>query len=180
MSLVGLSGIFLVAGEVDIENSLPYRELGIEEIAQTQGMANPDFSGMTNDGAAYSMRASSARLREDAPDVTDIIGLTARIDTPSDVSISVTAPEARIDNRQGRVVLGPSTLETTDGYSIKAKELNVSLKDTEIVSSRAVTAQGPAGTIRANALSLTRMGETQILQFTGGVQMVYHPPEGDF
>ena len=67
IALAILSTLFLVARTVDPAQDLPYADVDVAELAREQRIGQPNYSGVTADGAAISLSARSALPDADNP-----------------------------------------------------------------------------------------------------------------
>ena len=68
LALAILSTMFLFARRIDFEGALPYAEVDIDALANDPRLTRPEFSGMTDDGAAITVAAATARPGKTATD----------------------------------------------------------------------------------------------------------------
>ncbi|MFN4204646.1 MAG: hypothetical protein ACK4GM_16505, partial [Tabrizicola sp.] len=76
------------------------------------------------------------------------------------------------------VLSGSVTVTTSSGYRLETEEIVARLDRTGLESRAPVTATGPAGEIRADAMVLRQDILTPgayVLVFNGGVRLVYRP-----
>lgn len=179
-ALVILSTLFLVSRDIRPEDAIPYAEVDIEDRLRSPRLTAPDFAGMTEDGAALSLKAAEARLAgqggANTGDVLDMVGL---LETPDGIRTELTAHEARLDQATRRMVLGGGvTISSSSGYRITTPGLSVALDRTALDSLGPVTANAPLFSLTAGSLSLRLADPARqdyVLVFKDGVRMVYLP-----
>lgn len=178
LALVILSTLFLFSRRIDTDAALPYAEVDVEDLAQNQRLTAPEYSGVTTDGAAVSVRADAARPASDGQPAT-AEGVNAIFDTPGGLRIALDAGQGRLDDAAGRLILaGGVEIVTSSGYRVTAARLDSALDRTELHSDGAVRAEAPFGVIDAGGL-LIRAGDARpagyLMVFSGGVKLVYQP-----
>jgi lipopolysaccharide export system protein LptC len=182
VALALLSTLFLFSRRIDTEAALPYAEVDVEDLARNQRLAAPEYAGVTEDGAAVTVRAAVARpASEGGAAVADTI--TARYETPDGMVITLSADEGSLDDVAGRLVLaGAVKIATSTGYHVTAMRLDSALDQTELHSEGSVRVLAPYGTIDAGQLDI-RHEDAEIpgyvMVFTGGVKLVYEPAKKD-
>jgi len=179
MALVLLSTMFLISRSIDQSGALTYANVDLEELAESQRITGPRFSGVTDDGAAVSFSAEIAQPDHDNPAIYTATGLQAQIATLDGGVIDINAGKAIIDGDANRLELRDGvTLQTSTNYEIHAEGLRTAMDITWMQSIGPVTASGPVGSVSAGQIGLIRQGDgpgTYLLVFKGGVKMVYLP-----
>lgn len=182
IALSMLSTLFLLSRRVDTDAALPYARVNVEELARNQRLTAPEYSGVTADGAAVSVRARVARPGHDGGPAT-AEGVSAVFDTPGGLRITLDADQGVLDDARGRLVLdGDVGIVTSSGYHVTAARLDAALDRTEIHSEGAVRTKAPFGTIAAGKLQI-RQGKAAssgyVMVFSDGVKLVYQPAKKD-
>jgi lipopolysaccharide export system protein LptC len=177
-ALAILSTLFLVARRIDPEDALPYAEVDVEDLAREPRMTAPTYAGTTEDGAALTLSADEARPAADGSPAR-AAGLRLELATPDGGTTELVAAAARMDDTIRQVLLsGGVTVTTSTGYRLETAEIVAKLDRTGLESRAPVVATGPAGEIRADAMSLSQDNQTPgsyVLVFKGGVRLVYQP-----
>jgi lipopolysaccharide export system protein LptC len=179
-ALAILSTLFMVSHTVRPEDAIPYAQVDIADRVKEPRLTSPDFAGMTEDGAALSLKAASARVgpsgSTDPGLISNLVGL---LETPDGAHTDLTAKQARLD-MAGRMVFldGGVTVNTSVGYRIETQQIAVSLNKTGLDAGGPIKATGPVGMIDAGSLHLGLVGDgsgNYVLVFKKGVRMVYLP-----
>lgn len=179
VALAILSTLFLFSRSIDPTQAIPYSQVDVEELAREQRIGEPNFAGVTQDGAAVSIAARAAR--PDPQDSKKVTGtdLSATIDMPVGTRVQIAAPQGVIDAaNQVAALSGGITLTTSTGYSVATEGLTTALDRTSVISDGAVTAEGPLGTLDAGQVVLTQHNgddPAYVLVFKDGVKLVYDP-----
>lgn len=180
-ALALLSTLFLVARTVDPTKSIPYADVDVNELAREQRISAPNYSGVTTDGSAISITATTARPDPDNRDQVQATDLRAELETSTGGFYELSSLTGHIDTGAGHAVLDGGVIITTpSGYRITSERLDTELERTEITSPGPVQAEGPAGTLEAGQMILTRAGEDDeesgyLLVFKNGVKLIYTP-----
>lgn len=175
-ALVLLSFMFMIARTIDPTEALRVGDLPAET-ARRQ-ITGPSFSTVTEDGAAISFVARSARPLGQEPDAIAATDLDALLETPDGAQVKISAPEAELLGADQRLELaGGVRLETSTGYEIESPALEARLDATRLASKGPVKARGPLGELTAGAAEVTRQDghDTYVLVFKDGVKLVYQP-----
>lgn len=177
LALALLSTLFLVARTVDPAQTLPFADVDVEELAREQRVGKPNYSGVTDDGAAISISADHAK--PDAQRDGAMTGADARavLELENGETVHVSAGAIDLDNPAGLARLfNDVQLQTSDGYRLDTDELQISLDRTRLGSETLTRVDGPAGQITADTFALTRENPKNgnyLLVFKGNVKLIY-------
>lgn len=177
-ALALLSILFLLADRIDPSAAIPYAQVDVEELAREPRVTAPEFAGLTEDGAALSVTAETARPDPDGGDGASAALLSAHLETASGLVADLTATSGRIDPVQGRVTFADGVrIDTSTGYRLTTDRLEALTDRSDLTAPGAVQAEAPFGTIEAGAMTLTSDdgGVTHQLVFKGGVKLLYRP-----
>lgn len=183
MALALLSTLFLVSRRIMPEDALPYAEVDIEQLAREQRLGAPEYSGLTDDGAAINITARILRPdlgRSAVPGGTgaDAEGLTARLQAANGTVTDLVSDAGSFDPEAQRMALsGNVHLRTSDGLAVATEELQGTLDRTELVAPGAVDAQMPMGALTAGGMRITGARSGYLAVFNDGVKLVYHPQQ---
>lgn len=181
-ALAMLSTLFLVARTVDPTRSIPFADIDVNELAREQRISAPNYSGVTRDGSAISIAATTARPDPDNDHRVSATDLRAHLETQGGGIYELSSLSGLIDTQEGQAVLGGGVIITTPtGYRITSEEITTALERTEIESAGPVKAEGPAGTLEAGSMRLAPADDDSpeagyLLVFNNGVKLVYTPP----
>ncbi|PIE15841.1 MAG: LPS export ABC transporter periplasmic protein LptC [Rhodobacterales bacterium] len=174
-----LSTLFLFSRSIDPADSIPYAKVDVEELAKEQGIGTPNYAGVTDDGSAISITATSAH--PDAQDSRSMIAenLTTIIEDGKGGQLSITATHGQINSARQRLTLKDGVqIATSNGYSIRTSGLTARLDQTLVQTEGEITAEGPLGRLRAGKMELRAQKDTEtghLLVFKDGVKVVYDP-----
>jgi lipopolysaccharide export system protein LptC len=182
IALVILSTLFLFSRRIDTDDALPYAEVNVEDLARNQRLAAPEYTGVTADGVAVSIRAGVARPATGSG-VATAEGVSATYDMPGGLRITIEADEGTLDDPNGRLILaGDVGIATSTGYHVTASRLDSALDRTELHSDGAFRAAAPFGAIDAGQLQIRSEDAGRagyVMVFSGGVKLVYEPATKD-
>jgi lipopolysaccharide export system protein LptC len=177
-ALAVLSTLFLVSKNIRPEDAIPYAEIDIADLIKEPRLTEPNFAGMTSDGASLTLSAKEARLSA-AGTPGAVVGLKGLLATPDGATTELAAQAAKLDASGRRVILSDGvTLGNSMGYRIEMDQMSVALDQTRLDSYGKVRAIGPVGSIEAASMHLGLAGsdpESYVLVFKGGVRMIYLP-----
>ena len=176
-ALALLSTLFLFARSIDPEQSIPFADVDVKELAREPRITAPEFSGMTADGAAITISAATAKTDPVKLEDATINRLAAVVQTPEGAELTAEADEGAIENARIARLTGNVEIRTSTGYTITTDELTADLDKTLISSGGQVEATGPIGRVTAGKMSvlLQNNSGTSVLVFKNGVQVLYIP-----
>ncbi len=174
-----LSTLFLFSKQIDPTRAIPFSKVDVKELAREERIGSPNYSGVTQDGAAISIAASNAKPDPENPQRMIASNLVAKIEMPDGGLVDISARDGEIDSA-GQIARleGGVDIQTSSGYRIRTAALTALLDKTDIKSDDQVTAKGPIGTLEAGLMEINQApdGETNyVLVFKNGVKLVYDP-----
>ncbi len=169
-----LSTLFLFyQGTVDPNDTIIYADVDVSDLAQDENIKSPRYAGVTEDGTAINV--SSATI---APSQSQALAhrVETRFETQSGLVVDIRARTGSLDTAQRTVTLsGGAVLQSSSGYVISTDTIASSLQRTEISLPSHVTAVGPFGRIEAGSGELMDQNGSYVLDFQGGVRLLYTP-----
>ncbi len=175
-----LSTLFLFARAVNIDGTLPFAKVDVQEIAREQRLSAPRFAGITRDGASIEISAASAKPDIKEPGRVTSKDLMAVVTYPQGATLSIDAPKGEIDPGTGKAVLsGGVDVKTSTGYRIQTEGLSASLEVTSMASHGKVEAKGPLGSLTAGQMDVALNNGQYLLVFKEGVRLIYKPAKGN-
>lgn len=180
-ALAILSTLFLVSRTIDPSDAIPFAEVDVEDYAREPRMTAPNWAGVTEDGSALTIAAAEARPGPPAARAPSATALRARLDLPGGGQTELVADAGRLDQAAGELtVQGAVVVTTSTGWQVNTDAMTARLDRTSLVSPGPVTAQGPAGTLRADRMEMTADPAhpgAYLMVFNGGVRLLYQPPD---
>lgn len=176
-ALALLSTLFLLARSIDPEQSIPFADVDVKELAREPRITAPEFSGMTADGSAITITAATAKTDPVALEDAEIDRLSAIVQTPEGAKIFVESDEGEIENARIARLTGNVEITTSSGFTLNTDRMIADLDKTLIVSDGPVEGTGPIGRMNAGKMSvlLQNNSGTSLLVFKNGVQVLYIP-----
>ncbi|MCC0063416.1 MAG: hypothetical protein H6895_04910 [Defluviimonas sp.] len=183
LALAILSTLFLLSRQPHTADNLAATDAQIGDLVRDPRMTMPEYSGLTDDGAALRLDASSARPgpTPDAPATAE--EMTVRIDTPNGLGIDVTAKGGLVDRATGRLHLTDGVVVLlSSGYRLVSDALDAALDRTELLSEGPVSVDAPFGKIDAGRMKISHTDAGvpgYLLNLSNKVRLIYQPPEKD-
>lgn len=178
-ALAILSTLFFVAETLDPDAAIPYADVDVERLLREQGISKPAFGAVTDDGVEISMSATSIRPGANQRDRLTGTDLSTQLKWPDNAQIDILSPEGIVDLSGGKAILqGGAVLESSTGYTVNADRIVANMNEAHVVSEGTVVAEGPAGSITAGRMELTRQPNADgkyLLVFKDGVRLLYQP-----
>ncbi|NNE89106.1 MAG: hypothetical protein HKN27_13610 [Silicimonas sp.] len=178
-ALAILSTLFFVAETLDPDAAIPYAEVDVERLLREQGVTKPAFGAVTEDGIAISMSADAIRPGAKQRDRLTGTALSANLTWPDAGQIDIVSPEGIVDVSGGEATLqGGATLKSSTGYTVKSARIVARMDEASVITDGIISATGPAGSITAGRMELTRQTNADggyLLVFKDGVRLLYQP-----
>lgn len=176
-ALAVLSTLFLLSRHPDGDHSVPYADVDAEARARMPQITAPSWSGVTADGAQVTLAARKAVPGGD-DHIGQASGLHLSLRATDGMLANITAPDGR--QSEDRITLdGGVAVVTSTGWRLNAPTITATTDRSDVEATGGIEAQGPLGMIQAEAASLRLAGEGEathhVLDFTGGVRLVYRP-----
>ena len=181
LALAILSTLFLLARTIDPAQNIPFADVDIDELAREQRIGNPNYSGVTNDGAAVSLSAKLARPDPDASGRLIGTDVDAGIVLRDGITIDIVAQTVILDNTKRLAGLrGGVVLNSSLGFQLYTENLDVALGTTRVASDTEIRVTTDFGTLTAGKFVLTGDGSKEkpyLLVFKDRVRLLYVPSD---
>lgn len=153
-ALMTVAYVASVMGRSGIDTGLPAIDIG--RIAPTDlKMTNPTYSGFAEDGSAYTFAAKSAQQDLLNPGVVTLDGITGELVQPDKTKTKVTAKAGVYETKAGLLDLtGGIKVVSQSGLTVDLPNAKLKTKEGLLTSPDPVAVAFPAGTIKANGLTL--------------------------
>lgn len=176
-ALALLSTLFLVSGRVIPEDSLPYAQVDLDQMARDQGITGPRYAGVTENGGAISLTAAAAKPDLTQPGHGTAQAITLRLDSADGrATTRLEAAQGTIDESRGEAVLeGAVRIATPDGGQITTERLEARLDQSRLAAPGPIRADMPFGQLQAGSMVLTPEDPAQQVVFNDGVKLIYRP-----
>lgn len=179
-ALVLLSTLFLFSGKVDPTTASIYAKVDVRALAREPRLNAPEYSGMTEDGAALTVRASVAVPDPNGGSGASAQNVLAKLETATSLVADLSAKAGRFDPSGTGIVLSEGVaMQTSSGYRLSTARLTMATDRSAITAPEPVQGEAPFGTLAAGAMELSRPepDAPYDLVFNGGVKLIYQPQE---
>ena len=138
-------------------------------------MVSPSFSGRTEDGEPYTVRAEWALPNGPKPTRITLHRIIATITTKDGRETTLTSARGVFFPVRRRLRLNDGVnIRTSDGYMMQTPTAFLDLEARVLETEKAIDANGPRGSIRADTLEAVD-GDERIVIFRGNVRVVITP-----
>ncbi|SET62716.1 LPS export ABC transporter periplasmic protein LptC [Oceanicella actignis] len=158
MALALLSALFLWPRARGPVSGLRYSTADLARLGQGMAVESPSFTGRTEQGEPFVVRAAVAR--PDAPDPAEVAleRVEASLERRDGAQVTLSAAQGRIGVHEQTLALeGGVVLRSSDGYEVTAPSLSADLRGRSVSAPGPVRAVGPAGAIEAGAFRAARV-----------------------
>ncbi len=140
-------------------------------------MLNPSFTGRTANGEPYVVTADWALPDSPKPNRVELRGIEATMTLQDDRIATLLAADGAFfpQIRRLRIENGVA-VTTSDGYRLDTSAATIDAEGRTLRTDAAVSATGPAGSIRADSLEALD-AEDRIVKFTGNVLVTIQPEQ---
>lgn len=172
-ALAILSTLFLLPKSPDPDAAIPYADVDAEALARDPRMTRPEFSGVTQDGAAVTLTAERASPAKSEEAEADSLRMTWR--ASDGLALDLTAPHGKVD--RGVILLdGGVRVTTSDGWAMTVPVLETDTASGLMTGEGGMTAFAPFGRIDADRMKMSRDEAGQhVLNLSGSVRLLYQP-----
>ena len=157
-------------------------DIDVSRFATGQEMTNPQFSGVTSRGDAYSMSAQRARLDAPIPNSLHLESPRIEIDFRDGRKLRASARSASLDvGKRSTVLEGGVRIWTSDDFVAETEKILVDFRTGRAISPLRASARAPFGSIDAGSMAVysdsegAHDGSTSVLMFERGVKVVIRP-----
>ena len=184
VGVVLVGSIFLMSNANKLNELAEVIDGPLAELAVGQRITNPNFSGVTKSGDAFSIVAEWALPDGPKPNKVELSKPQTTINFKDGRTMRTTAGLGALDIRSSEATLTNGVkLRTTDGYTATSTSVEIDFQTGNLYSEGPVVAQGPVGSIEAGAMTLTQNLDqvptgNAVLVFNKGVKLIYNTAEG--
>jgi len=152
-----MSAIFLLPGQKGFNGGLIYTTAELLALGEGLAVSNPSFSGSTEDGEPFLVRADSATPDKPDPELVTLDNVFAEIDMKDGRKVTLTALAGTLRPKADTLSLtGGVKLVTSDGYVVTTESADANVKTGRLVAAGPVDAKGPRGTIASGSFRMLR------------------------
>ena len=179
VALVSLSLVFLLARTIDPRQAIATAEIDVEDRARDPRLSGARFAGVTEEGAALTIRTETARSSPDGVMRLAVTGMDLLLEGQGGEVTSIQAGAGILDRGAGRFDMqGGIAVAADPGYRLSTASASGLLDSTLIEMPGTITGQAPAGEISAGRMELRADSANPPryrLVFSGGVRFNYLP-----
>ncbi|SEN13106.1 lipopolysaccharide export system protein LptC [Pseudorhodobacter antarcticus] len=180
LALAILSTLFLMSRTVDPNDAIPFAEVDVEDRIREPRLTQPNWAGVTDDGAALTITADQARPQQGDATGASATALIVTLEAPDGSSTKMVATNGMFDIPQNTFnATGGVTITTSSGYEITTEAMTAALDRTSVISNTPIAGTSPSGPFSAGQMTITQNpdGSGQyLLVFKEGVRLLYTPP----
>lgn len=174
-----LSSLFLLSNRSTEVGELPYSEVELEQIVESQSVLGPSYQTTLDNGSFINLEAQTARPILTDPGTFRAETLRGLMTTAGGAEITLSGGVAYIDqNTRVATIEDGLRIEHSDGYILSARGGETSFDGSEAMSDGDVVLKGPNVTITAGHAELRPNAPegSQVVVFSGGVRVLYTLP----
>ena len=176
-----LASLFLVQGPPDETSVIPYSDVELDEIVSGQRLGGPEFRGTTAGDYSVQLVADEARPDPEQASTILAIAVAAIVRIPEGDEIRFRAGTGRFD-QIARVATGSDgvTLRHSGGYEMRSDAVRAKIDTVDLETLAPVTLTSDTMVLEAGKLhAVAESGSgALVLDFTGGVKLIYTPKAG--
>lgn len=177
-ALALLSTLFLLSRSPNPQDALQFNDVDIALLGTERRLTAPRFAGLLGDGRAVTMTADTAVQMMNDPDMLQLERVQTDVALADGGNLTLRADRGALDSAAQRVDLaGGVFAQTTDGYELLSEQVQVAMTGQQVISPGAVTLRGPGILLAAGAMQLTGPEGQALVEFTGGVRLLYEAQE---
>lgn len=178
VALALLSTIFLLSDRREPMETVPFAEALQDGETTREGVSAPYYSGKSQRGDLLTMTATRARPQQDGRIVADDLAAAMRLTDGSEILLDALTATLT-DTEETALLEGGVRIRSSTGYTLDTDAMTSALDRIEAETLGPVKGEGPLGTLEAGRMRIEASGEGGDVQllFTGGVKLVYQPPE---
>jgi len=147
-----------------------------------QKITNPQFSGLTNLGDSFILKALEAMPDSPTPEKIDLINPSLKFDALQGVGFKISSKNGSVNFiKQSAELNGNVYIDMTNGYKAISEKIQLNLKLGKLIAPGSVEASGPYGKIIAGSMELFKNFDNKAAQvngnlnFSDGVTLIYLP-----
>ncbi|MEM7440169.1 MAG: LPS export ABC transporter periplasmic protein LptC [Pseudomonadota bacterium] len=178
LAVLLLASIFFLSTSNKVRQGIIIADAKLKALASGQ-IDNPNFSGVTSSGDAFTISALAAVPDGPTPEKIDLEAPRTTIDFENGRRLETVSGSGLLDlNTSEATLSGDVDLQTSNGYTAQSPELLINFETGNVYSIGSVVAEGPIGSIEAGSMSLLQNLDENpegnaVLIFTDGVKLIY-------
>lgn len=172
--------IFFVSRNDPVKTGILFAKRDLANLAVGQKITNPNFSGVTRDGDAFSIRAEAALPDAPKPLLVELKNADSSFNFASGLSVTASASDAEINIKSNKAALeGDVQVSSSDGFFGQTEKLLIDFTDGIIESPGPISGENAFGKFQAGSMKSRKITEDKSnhLVFQNGVKLIYFPPK---
>ncbi|MDC0551430.1 hypothetical protein OAO40_05795 [Amylibacter sp.] len=177
-----LASVFIFGKEDALRSGTISIDADTINLTTDQKITNPQFSGLTNLGDSFILKAIEAMPDSPSPEKIDLIGPSLEFDALQGVGFKISSKNGSVNFiKQSAELNGNVYIDMTNGYKAMSEKIQLNLKLGNLIAPSSVEASGPYGKIMAGSMELFKDFDNKTsqvsgnLNFSDGVTLIYLP-----
>ena len=177
-----LASVFIFGKEDALRSGTISIDADTINLTTDQKITNPQFSGLTNLGDSFILKAIEAMPDSPSPEKIDLIGPSLEFDALQGVVFKISSKNGLVNFiKQSAELNGNVYIDMTNGYKAISEKIQLNLKLGNLIAPNSVEASGPYGKIIAGSMELFKDFDNKTsqvsgnLNFSDGVTLIYLP-----
>ena len=177
-----LASVFIFGKEDALRSGTISIDADTINLTTDQKITNPQFSGLTNLGDSFILKAIEAMPDSPSPEKIDLIAPSLEFDALQGVGFKISSKNGSVNFiKQSAELNGNVYIDMTNGYKAISEKIQLNLKLGNLIAPNSVEASGPYGKIIAGSMELFKDFDNKTsqvsgnLNFSDGVTLIYLP-----
>ena len=177
-----LASVFIFGKEDALRSGTISIDADTINLTTDQKITNPQFSGLTNLGDSFILKAIEAMPDSPSPEKIDLISPSLEFDALQGVGFKISSKNGSVNFiKQSAELNGNVYIDMTNGYKAISEKIQLNLKLGNLIAPNSVEASGPYGKIIAGSMELFKDFDNKTsqvsgnLNFSDGVTLIYLP-----
>jgi lipopolysaccharide export system protein LptC len=177
-----LASVFIFGKEDALRSGTISIDTDTINLTTDQKITNPQFSGLTNLGDSFILKAIEAMPDSPTPQKIDLIDPSLEFDALQGVGFKIRSKNGSVNFiKQSAELNGNVYIDMTNGYKAISEKIQLNLKLGNLIAPGSVEASGPYGKIIAGSMELFKDFDNKTsqvngnLNFSNGVTLIYLP-----
>jgi len=182
IAIMLLASVFIFGKEDALRSGTISIDADTINLTTDQKITNPQFSGLTNLGDSFILKAIEAMPDSPTPEKIDLIGPSLEFDALKGVGFKISSKNGSVNFiKQSAELNGNVYIDMTNGYKAISEKIQLNLKLGNLIAPGSVEASGPYGKIIAGSMELFKGFDNKTsqvngnLNFSDGVTLIYLP-----
>lgn len=177
-ALALLSTLFLFSQSREPMQTVPFADTIQDGDGGGEGVSAPYYAGTTPRGDILTMTARRARPDGEGRIKADDLAARLQLSDGSDIYLDAAGATLRDSDSRAHLA-GGVLIRSSAGYVLRTEALISGLDRIEAESLGPVSGEGPGSTLEAGKMEIRAEGDNEDVKllFSGGVKLIYQPPD---